>query len=383
MGRLEAGSFPSRSYVIATIAMVGLWSIAGLCLSACGSVEASTSSRLPHDGATPSTTDEQEAARGGSRGAAVGPAASAGAVTMAFGGDIHFESFLRTNLEAAPTDMLDPVAEMMAEADIAIVNLESAVTERGAPSVKTYNFRAPPIAFDALRTAGIDVVSMANNHALDFGVEGLEDSLAHAEAASVPLIGIGRNAAEAYEPWSVEIAGQRVAIIAATQVLDNALAASWTATDNQPGVASAREVTVLLDAVERAQVGHDTVVVFLHWGIERETCPSESQLELSDRLVDAGADIIVGSHAHRLQGGGHKGGAFVHYGLGNFVFYKESGPATESGVLLLTVVGRDVVDYEWVPAQLRYGVATRLTGDEAVAAADRWEGLRSCTDLDA
>lgn len=305
-----------------------------------------------------------------------------GSVTIAFGGDIHFESYLRTRLVDGPDELLTPVGEMMADADIAVANLETAITERGTPTAKEFNFRAPPVAFDSLRAAGIDVVSMANNHGLDFGVEGLEDSLTAAEAAGFPVVGIGRDAAEAYAPWSAEVNGQRIAIIGATQVLDSSLIAAWTAAEDHPGLASAKQVDQLTDAVAAARADHDTVVVFLHWGIEGQTCPTDRQLTLSDRLIEAGADVIVGGHAHRVQGGGRKGDAVVHYGLGNFVFYTDFGPGTESGVLLVTVTGRSVDEYEWVPARLQSGVATRLHGEAAAAATDSWERLRDCTDLE-
>ncbi len=305
-----------------------------------------------------------------------------GPVTIAFGGDIHFESHLRTGLVDAPSELLTPVGAMMADADIAVANLETAITERGTPAAKAFNFRAPPVAFDALRAAGIDVVSMANNHGLDYGIEGLEDSLAAAAEADFPVIGIGRNAAEAYAPWSAEVRGRRIAVIAATQVLDSSLITAWTATDEQAGLASAKEVERLAAAVEAARPGHDTVVVFLHWGIEGETCPANRQIDLADRLIEAGADVIVGGHAHRVQGGGRKDGALVHYGLGNFVFYTEGGPGTDSGVLVTTVDGRTIDDYEWIPARLRSGVATRLEGEEAAGGRAAWERLRDCTDLE-
>lgn len=314
--------------------------------------------------------------------AASDPAEDGGPVTIAFGGDIHFESYLGTGLVDQPLELLDPVADLMAGADIALANLETTITERGTPTAKAFNFRAPPVAFDALRSAGIDVVSMANNHGLDYGVEGLEDSLAFADDAGFPVIGIGLNADEAYAPWSAEVNGQRIAIIAATQVLDSSLIDAWTATDDQPGLASAKEVERLVEAVEAARETNDTVVVFLHWGIEGQTCPAERQIELADRLVAAGADVVVGGHAHRVQGGGRKGDALVHYGLGNLVFYTDAGPGTDSGVLLVTVDGRTIESYEWVPARLRSGVATRLEGDEAAGAAEGWERLRDCTDLE-
>ncbi len=304
-----------------------------------------------------------------------------GPVTIAFGGDVHFSGFLAEDLAADPLNLLDPVGRMMGDADLAIVNLETAVTERGSPSAKEFNFRTTPAAFDALAAAGIDVASMANNHGLDYGRVGLEDSLAHAAEAGFPVIGIGRNAAEAYAPFSATINGRRIAVIAATQVLDSSLIATWTATADQPGLASAKEVDTLAAAVRAARAEHDTVVVFLHWGIEGQTCPAPRQLDLADTLIEAGADIIVGGHAHRVQGGGIKDGALVHYGLGNFVFYTPGGPGTTSGVLLVTVSGRTIDDYVWVPARLRDGVATALVGEEADAQSAAWEALRDCTDL--
>jgi poly-gamma-glutamate synthesis protein (capsule biosynthesis protein) len=137
----------------------------------------------------------------------------------------------------------------------------------------------------------------------------------------------------------------------------------------------------LVAAVRAARATSDTVVVFLHWGVEMHSCPSAAQEELAQTLVDAGADIVIGGHAHRLEGGGRRAGAFVGYGLGNFVFYTSGGPGAQSGVVLVTVTGREIDGYRFVPAQLHNGVATPLTGDAATAAAAQWDALRSCTNL--
>jgi poly-gamma-glutamate synthesis protein (capsule biosynthesis protein) len=165
----------------------------------------------------------------------------------------------------------------------------------------------------------------------------------------------------------------------ATQVLDDA--AAWTAGPHHPGLASAKAVDRLLAEVRAARIAADTVVVFLHWGVEGDTCPSGDQEALARELVAAGADVIVGGHAHRLQGAGRKDGALVAYGLGNSVFYSTGGPSTDSGVLRVTVQGRRVLGYRWEPARLVDGVATELQGDEAAAAQAAWQSLRACTDL--
>ena len=313
-------------------------------------------------------------------------------VTIAFGGDVHFEKMLRTQLDTNASGMLAPIAPVLSSADLAVVNLETAVTERGTPAPKEFTFRAPARAFTALRAAGVDVASMANNHGLDYGPDGLTDSLAAAAFAHFPVIGIGHDAAEAYRPFRATVHGQRIAVIGATQVLDANLITAWTATDTHAGLASAKDVPRLVAEVREARASSDTVVVFLHWGIEAHTCPSAAQEELARTLVDAGADIVIGGHAHRLEGGGRLAAsagerdqparsAFVGYGLGNFVFYTSGGPGAQSGVVLVTVTGREVDGYRFVPAQLHNGVATPLTGDAATAATAQWDALRSCTNL--
>jgi len=304
------------------------------------------------------------------------------AVTLAFGGDVHFEGQIRARLQADPSAVMAGVAPILGGADLAVVNLETAITTRGTkPPSKQYAFRAPPSAFDALRAGGVDVASMANNHGMDYGRQGLEDSLDAAAAEGLPVVGIGRNADEAYRPFLREVKGQRIAVLGATQVLDDDLRAAWTATDSQPGLASAKEVDRLTAAVRAARAQADTVVVFLHWGTEGQTCPNQAQPVLARALAEAGADVIVGGHAHRLQGAGRLGSAFVAYGLGNFVFYADTAPATDTGVLTVTVTGRDIDEYTWSPARLVGQLPRPLAGAAATQARTSWEALRGCTGL--
>jgi hypothetical protein len=310
-----------------------------------------------------------------------GPLGSGQPVSFAFGGDIHFEGDLRSRLLAAPESVLAPIAPVLSAPDVAVVNFESAVTERGTAQGKQFVFRAPPVALTALASAGIDTASVANNHGLDYGAEGLEDTLAAEQVTGFDLIGIGHNAAEAYAPHRMEVNGQRIAAIAATQVLDEQFVSTWSATDEQPGLASAKDVDRLVAAVAAARVDSDTVVVFLHWGVEGQPCPSASQQTLAQQLVDAGADIVVGSHAHRQEGAGRLGNAFVDYGLGNFVFYNESGASGVTGVLRVTATGRQIDSYDWVPAQIRGGVPQPLDGEPAERAVAAWNDLRGCTGL--
>jgi hypothetical protein len=320
--------------------------------------------------------------------ATASPAPSSGPnapVTVAFGGDVHFESYLRDAVLADPEGALAPVGDLFSDADVAVVNLETAVTSRGAPSAKPFNFRAPEAGLTALRAAGVDVISLANNHGMDYGEQGLHDTLAAARRADLALVGAGRTAKQAYRPHRVTVNGRRIAFFGATQVLDTVTIEPWTARDDRAGLATAKEeydgLSRLLAAVERADREADTVVVMLHWGEEGASCPLPRQQELAAQLTDAGADIVVGGHAHRLQAGGFLGDAVVHYGLGNVVFYADGGPGADSGVFAVTIAPDGAMRINWKPAVLQGGVATRLSGEAAVAGRTSWRNLRSCADL--
>jgi len=300
-------------------------------------------------------------------------------------GDIHFEAFLGPRLEH-PDTALGPMAAALRSADLSIVNLETAVTTRGTPQPKQFTFRAPPMALTALRSAGVDVATMANNHALDYGPVGVRDALAAARARHLPLIGIGRNAEQAYAPWIVTVRGQRIAFLAATAFLvPSSLVPSWSAGRHQAGLAMAMpgHDARLLAAVRAVRPTVDTVIVDMHWGSDDlRTCPTSWQRSLAAHLTDAGADIVVGQHTHVLQGAGYRGTAYVDYGLGNFLFYApDGGPTAQTGILELTVRGRLVSDPRWVPGELVTGVARPLRGTAAAGARQRWAALRGCTGL--
>jgi poly-gamma-glutamate synthesis protein (capsule biosynthesis protein) len=312
-----------------------------------------------------------------------GPLGSGAPITIAFAGDMNFEGVLRSRLDADPSTAVGPFAEVLSGADLAVGNLETAIATGGTRADKQFTFRAPPRAVDALRAAGLDAVSMANNHGMDFGADGLAETLAVKRAqADGFVIGIGGDEAEAFAPFRAEVRGQRVAVIAATQVLDDHLIDAWTATSTKGGLASAKRVDRLVAEVRAARATSDTVVVYLHWGIETQTCPSSAQQGLARALIEAGADAVVGGHAHRLQGGGRLGEAFVHYGLGNFLFKENSAEGARTGVLELTITGRRVEGYRWIPGRISGSVPSPLSGAAAASELAYWEGLRGCAGLE-
>ncbi|GAA1091814.1 CapA family protein [Nocardiopsis composta] len=299
--------------------------------------------------------------------------------TVAVGGDVHFEGVLRERLEKDPSTAMGPIADVLSEADLALVNLETAVTGGGTPAPgKDFRFRAPDTAFEALDAAGVDVASLANNHGMDYGRDGLADTLDAADRAGLPLVGAGRDAGAAYAPHLAEAGGDTLAFLGAADVLDEHLVESWTAGEDRPGLASAKYEAAdrLVAAVESAAEQADAVIVNLHWGLEGDHCPLPHAPDLAGRLIEAGAAAVVGGHAHVLSPGGYLDGGYVHYGLGNFVFYNHAGPTGESGVLTLTLQDGEVTGDAWTPARLEGGVPIPYTGEEAEQATADWEALR-------
>ncbi|MDE0803068.1 MAG: CapA family protein [Acidimicrobiales bacterium] len=305
-----------------------------------------------------------------------------GSITLAFAGDINVEHSLATRLENDPEGFVGPFADLLRGADLAVGNLEAALVTGGTPLDKEYTFRAPPSVIDALVAGGFDVLSAANNHAMDYGREGLPESIALKRSrADGAIIGIGEDEDEAYAPYVADVGGHTVAIIATTGAGDVDLIESWTATVDQGGVASASRSDRLVEEVVAARAVADTVVVYLHWETAAEMCPNTDQQDLAAELSDAGADLIIGTGAHRVQAAGRLGDSFVGYGLGNFLFGAVSDEARMTGVLLVEVSGRRVLGYEWRPGRIDDRVPIPLEGDEAASAVDAWDGLRDCTDL--
>ena len=148
-------------------------------------------------------------------------------------------------------------------------------------------------------------------------------------------------------------------------------------------MASAYDVNDLVAAVEAARKTADTVIVYLHWGTELDACPNPLQEPLAQVLVQAGADIVVGTHAHVLLGGGYLGSAYVDYGLGNFAFYDNSPPENASGSLVITVTGRHIDQVTWRPAVIVDDLPQPLSGDAATTALAAWNGARACTNVSA
>ena len=287
--------------------------VLALALAACtgGSAKPAAGSAAP-TGPASSTTPRTAAPTSTSTPTDSGP------VTLAFAGDVHFATKLAPLLDH-PGNALSSLQPYLGRADFSMVNLETSITTRGTAQPKQFHFRAPPTAFEAVQSGGVDAVTMANNHAADYGPVGLSDTLRAIQRSPIPVVGIGTDERSAYGAKYVTLRGTRVALLAATQVPDWT-ASHFAARGGTPGVALALSPDRLVAAVRAAKKHADVVVVFLHWGTDYTTCPNPLQKSTATALAKAGAAVIVGAHAHKLQGAGWLGSTYVDYGLGNFVW---------------------------------------------------------------
>ena len=281
-------------------------------------------------------------------------------VRYAFVGDVHGEGGVGTTLEGGdnPFQLFVPALE---DADVTVANLETAVATEGTAQDKQYVFNAPLNITDMMAVSGIDVVSLANNHSMDYGAEAMLETRARAEGSGLAVVGAGENRDHAFEPHMVDVDGLSVAIVATSRLLPRE---SWFATTDGAGVASAYDLDDAVEAVWHARQNADRVVVFVHWGDELAACPNQVQRTLADAFVAAGADVIVGHHPHVLQGVETRGHALIAYSVGNFAFYARDHDAQRTGVLQVDQAG-DETSWHLVPGVINDGIPTPVHDDAA------------------
>lgn len=255
-------------------------------------------------------------------------------LVVSFAGDTSFTHGL------ASYDPLGEVDGLLSAPDLTLVNLETTIAEAdvGRAYAKKYTFKSPPESAALLAQSGIDGVALGNNHLLDYGEAALLRTLEVLDQAGVARAGAGENEAGAYAPMVFEAAGRRVAVLSFSRVLSQS---SWAANENRPGVASAYEdrMPETLTAVADAASSADLVAVMVHWGVELNFCPEPYQRQAAAAWVEAGADLVVGSHPHVLQGVERIDDAWVVYSTGNFAFPSARGLSDDSAVFEFTVDG--------------------------------------------
>lgn len=229
---------------------------------------------------------------------------------------------------------------LLRKADIATANLEGAISSRGSPVPnKEFHFRGPPALLHAARAAGgLDVVTVANNHAGDYGSQAFLDTIRDGRSAGLLVVGGGPNAAAASRPAVRTVGGLRVAFMGFSDVNP----AGFTAGQETPGTAKA-DAAVVAAAIRGARRRADVVVCWFHWGTELHPEPSTRQRELATVALAAGAQVVLGAHPH-VFGGVEPAPrrSVVAWTLGNFVFPANSPSTSRTGILLVSLDRRGV-----------------------------------------
>ena len=259
-------------------------------------------------------------------------------VTLVFAGDVLLSDHVLNAYETGGgiTGVVGQgFLDEMQGADLFVVNEEFPFSSRGeAAPDKQYTFRLPPERVSIFKEMGIDLVTLANNHALDFGTDALVDTLDTLDQAGILHVGAGRNLDEAKEPVIAELKGMKIGFIGASRVIPET---SWNATSTKPGMLVTYDPALTVQEIEKLDEVCDYVVVYVHWGIERAEHPEEYQRTMGRQYIDAGADLVVGSHPHVLQGIEYYEGKPIVYSLGNFVF----GSSIPRTALLKVVLERE------------------------------------------
>jgi Bacterial capsule synthesis protein PGA_cap len=240
------------------------------------------------------------------------------------------------------------VAPTLRRADITVGNLETAVSTRGVAAVKEFTFRgAPELLLPVHHFAGFDVLTLANNHAVDFGRDALLDTVRAVRAAGIEPIGAGANERQARRAAIVEAGGLRVAFLGYSDV--NPL--GFNATSTAPGTAKA-DVDAIRADVRAALRRADVAVCFFHWGTELHAAPDARQQQFAAACFNAGAKLVLGAHPHVLGGVSQPTDrSLVAWTLGNFVF--PSGALTASTAILHVALGADGVrGFRMMPAHI-------------------------------
>lgn len=286
-------------------------------------------------------------------------------IILTFAGDVNLDeaSYPVKKYDSEGKDITKclskDVLNEMRDADIMMLNNEFAYSTRGTKTPnKSYTFRADPSRVGILKEMGIDIVSLANNHALDYGFDALADTFTTLDDAGIDYIGAGENMSRAKAPVYHTIGDKTIAFVAASRVV---YAMSWYASENGSGMVGTYDPALILESIKEAKENSDYVVIYVHWGVERENYPEEYQRVLATKYIDAGADAVIGCHPHVMQGLEFYKGKPIAYSLGNFWFNRST---RESGMLKLYLDPDGTVRVQLLPAMAKNTFTYLLEGQE-------------------
>ena len=289
--------------------------------------------------------------------------------TVAFAGDINLdENWSSTqHLDASANGIFDCISpeliEEMQNADIMCLNNEFTYSTQGSPMAgKAYTFRAAPERVEILKTLGVDVVKLANNHIYDYGKEAFLDTLDVLDGAGIAHMGAGRNLKEAMEPVYQQIDGKTVAFVAASRAEKNIMTPE--ASENTPGILRCYDTARFKEVIKEARAHADFVIAYVHWGTEYSFSLESVQRSTGKEYLDAGADAVIGAHSHCLQGMEYYNGKPILYSLGNYWFNEKTLDTALVKLHFYGNSGTGKLDIQVIPA-VQSGCETHIAKDEA------------------
>lgn len=269
----------------------------------------------------------------------------------------------------------------MEDADIFMLNNEFPYTDRGEPTPeKTFTFRSKPENAAMLHELGVDIVSLANNHAYDYGEISLLDSLATLEEIDMPYVGAGRNLAEASQTVYFHTGNQKIAYISGTQIERLTPPDTKGATENAPGVFRCLTETEIFDKITEAKENSDFVVVYIHWGTEKTDELDWAQPGMAKSLAEAGADLIIGDHPHVLQPLANVNDTPVIYSVGNYWFNSST---LNTCLVKVAVKDGEMQSFQFLPALQSNCYTQLLSGAEKDAVLSYMRSISGTVTIDA
>lgn len=254
------------------------------------------------------------------------------------------------------------VLKTMRESDFMVANSEFTASNRGAKTPgKYYTFRAKPERLKIYNDMGVDLVTLANNHVYDYGPVAFGDMLDSFDAIKMPHVGAGRNLEEAKKPYYLTLPdGYRVAFVNATRAEKGGIDTPG-ATATTGGVLLCYDTTEFIRTIKEAKANSDYVIAIIHWGTELSHQLEQVQKTTAKDYLNAGADIIVGGHAHTLQGIDYNNGKPIVYNLGDFIF---NNGTEDTGILQIKFLAEGGVKFYFLPGQQSDVFTRLLSGNE-------------------
>lgn len=307
-------------------------------------------------------------------------------ITISFAGDILFDpnysvmATLQQNGGHISNGIKPDVIAEMESADIMMINNEFPYTDKGTPiQGKKFTFRASPSSVSYLQDLGVDIVSLANNHAYDYGEQGFVDTLQTLKDARIPYVGAGMNEEEALKPVYYIINNMKIAFVSATQIEKGDYPDTKGATKEAPGVFRCWNAEKLLQVVAEAKENSDFVIVYIHWGTENQEATDWAQDEQAPQIAAAGADLIIGNHPHLLQKIDVINTTPVIYSLGNFWFNSKT---VDTGIVKVTIDREGLQSFQFIPCLQSSCKTTLLTGEEKTRVLNKMRAMSGKVQID-